>query len=224
MAQKTVLDSTGYQHTVDIIKAKFATIEQGVNYKGNVATISNLPTISGSSVHIGDMYNVVTGGAITADFVDYEAGKTKTIADGSNVICANVGTAQNPVKKWDSLPGFFDAKGFLAQGTSFPANPSNNDTFLYMGNDTYTYDAVTPEGTENPSEEGWYEYDSQTETYSLSQDTSVQQGTTYYEKNEQYKKCAVYYYNGSAWVIGSGGGGDTIVPITNAEIDSMWNS
>lgn len=46
---------------------------------------------------------------------------------------------------------------------------------------TYTYTEVTPVGTENPSEEGWYEL-SGTE-YVLSTDTTVDSGKTYYTRN-----------------------------------------
>lgn len=47
---------------------------------------------------------------------------------------------------------------------------------------TYTYEEVTPEGTENPSEEGWYEYVD--ETYVLSEDTEVDAEKTYYRRIE----------------------------------------
>ena len=42
-----------------------------------------------------------------------------------------------------------------------------------------TYSAVTPAGTENPAEEGWYEKDGN--EYELTTDTTVTEGTTYYE-------------------------------------------
>ena len=45
---------------------------------------------------------------------------------------------------------------------------------------TVSYTAVTPEGTENPSEEGWYVVDGG--EYVATTDTTVQSGTTYYEK------------------------------------------
>jgi len=45
----------------------------------------------------------------------------------------------------------------------------------------YTYTEVTPEGTENPSEEGWYEL-SGTE-YVLTTDTTVDEEKTYYERS-----------------------------------------
>lgn len=52
---------------------------------------------------------------------------------------------------------------------------------------TVSYNEVTPVGTENPSEEGWYELVS--DEYVLSADTEVDSGKTYYEKvtTEVYK-------------------------------------
>ena len=47
------------------------------------------------------------------------------------------------------------------------------------------YDAVTPVGTENPSEEGWYEEDG-SGGYVLTADTTVQAGKTYYEAVDVY--------------------------------------
>lgn len=47
---------------------------------------------------------------------------------------------------------------------------------------TYTYVEVTPVGTENPSEEGWYELVD--DNYVLSEDTEVDPEKTYYERVE----------------------------------------
>ena len=68
-----------------------------------------------------------------------------------------------------------------------------NGTYVYNGDKTqrmaltpsgievqrYTADTVTPTGTENPSEEGWYEYVNG--KYVLSTDTEVESGKTYYK-------------------------------------------
>ena len=45
---------------------------------------------------------------------------------------------------------------------------------------TYSYNAVTPAGTENPSEEGWYILDDG--EYTLTNDTEVDASTTYYQR------------------------------------------
>ena len=47
---------------------------------------------------------------------------------------------------------------------------------------TYTYTAVTPVGTENPSEEGWYVLVG--DSYRLSTDTTVDANVTYYTRTE----------------------------------------
>ena len=45
----------------------------------------------------------------------------------------------------------------------------------------YTYTEVEPEGTENPAEEGWYEYSGQ--TYTATTDTTVNSEKTYYTRS-----------------------------------------
>lgn len=71
---------------------------------------------------------------------------------------------------------------------------------------TGRYDEVTPVGTENPQEEGWFEYDSSTQTYSLTTDTTVQQGKTYYTNKVTARKGNIvnygskeFIFNGTAW-------------------------
>lgn len=61
-----------------------------------------------------------------------------------------------------------------------PVTPASSDD---DEEETYTYTAVTPVGTENPSTEGWY-VKNQSDEYELTTDTTVQQGTTYYERSE----------------------------------------
>ena len=58
-----------------------------------------------------------------------------------------------------------------------------------------TYEEVTPIGTENPTSEGWYEYDEATTTYVLSEDTSVDTDKTYYESNTSTETVTVYKYD-----------------------------
>lgn len=48
--------------------------------------------------------------------------------------------------------------------------------------DEYVYTAITPEGTENPSSEGWYEKDGT--SYKLSADTTVDNDKTYYTRSK----------------------------------------
>lgn len=56
---------------------------------------------------------------------------------------------------------------------------------IHSNSDADTYAEVTPAGTENPSQEGWYESDG-SDGYELSEDATVQPGTTYYEKTGNY--------------------------------------
>lgn len=48
--------------------------------------------------------------------------------------------------------------------------------------DNSTFAAVTPVGSENPTTEGWYELDSTSGKYTLSEDTEVDSEKTYYAK------------------------------------------
>lgn len=80
--------------------------------------------------------------------------------------------------------------------------PVDEGTTLYIDGynktiyGTNNYTAVTPDGTENPSEEGWYE--KTLGKYTLSADTTVNTSKTYYEEklsliDENYYK---YFKNG----------------------------
>ena len=68
---------------------------------------------------------------------------------------------------------------FINSGQDYPAG-----TNIAVA-DLSTYDAVSPVGSEDPSDEGWYELDNG--KYVLSADTEVASGKTYYEKTEVYK-------------------------------------
>ena len=67
-----------------------------------------------------------------------------------------------------------DARFVEGAGKSYPAG-----TDVEVA-DISTFDAVTPVGSENPTTEGWYEYDSAIGKYVLSTDTTVDAGKTYY--------------------------------------------
>lgn len=68
-------------------------------------------------------------------------------------------------------------------GKKYPAGTN----VVIVDASTIAYNAVTPAGTENPKEEGWYELSG--ETYVLTTDETVDSGKTYYEKvvTEAYK-------------------------------------
>ena len=188
-----------------------------LQFKGTVATISGLPTVAG--VDAGSVYNVTTGGTTTADFVE---GAGQTLQDGMNVVAVNTGTEADPAMKWDILGGVFDITDRLQFGDTLPASPDDGQTFLYMGNTTYTYTAASLTGDEDPSELGLYEEDG-SGGYQLTTDSTVTAGKTYYTRAEEYLRGVIYKYNDtlSEWVPQSSG--DTMVPITRAQIDALFN-
>ena len=255
MAVKKYLDYVGLQRVVENIDKKYAPIA-ALTFKGTVEDIAHLPSLL--TVKAGWVYNIVTGGGTTSDFIE---GAGHIVADGENVAAVELITgytavpaasvtpdkdpkalgwyesdgAASPtytlstdriadstktyytadtVMKWDLLGGVFDLESrYLEFGQEFPVNPVDERVFLYMGEDTFEYNAVvspegrpvdkgyyelvdiytlvTPSGEENPSEEGWYEEDSLNPgTYVLSVDTSVQPGKDYYEKTSEYQLTA----------------------------------
>ena len=71
-----------------------------------------------------------------------------------------------------------DARFIEGAGKDFPAG-----TDVEVA-DQSVYTSVTPVGNENPSTEGWYEYDSSIGKYILSTDTTVDNQKTYYSYTE----------------------------------------
>lgn len=211
MAIKKYLDYEGLTEYDTKIKEYIG--DRGMlEFKGVVATVSALPTVADQKV--GWMYTVTAEGTTTADFTD---GAGQKVAANSEVAAVKVGNTM----KWCLLGPVFDVADKLTFGSTMPSNPADGETFLYLGNTTYTYSAVTPEGSENPQEEGWYESDG-SGGYTATSDTSVDSGKTYYSRAEQYVKGVIYVYNNgsSAWVAQSSG--DTFTAITNAEIDALF--
>lgn len=205
------LDYEGLQELVTQIKANFAKTG-AFSYKGEVATASGLPPVSGTGhAENGDVYMFTADATTTADFVEGASAKINRYDEV--VFNATEG-------KWEILGPVFDVANKLTFGASMPATPANGDTFLYMGSTTYTYSAVS-DPTGNPQAQGWYVEDG-SGGYIATIDTTVQSGTTYYIRNEQYVHGVIYVYNasGSEWVAQSSG--DTMVAITTAEIDAMF--
>jgi len=216
MAVKTYLDYEGLKYFKEKLDAEYAPIA-ALQFKGTAATISALPTVAG--VDAGSVYNVTTGGTTTADFVE---GAGQTLQDGMNVVAVNTGTDADPAMKWDILGGVFDISDRLQFGDAFPASPDDGQTFLYMGNTTYTYTAASLTGDEDPSELGLYEEDG-SGGYQLTTDTTVTSGKTYYTRAEQYLKGVIYVYDNtlSEWVPQSSG--DTMIAITDSQIDALFD-
>lgn len=109
----------------------------------------------------------------------------------------------------------------LQKVTEMPQSPVLNDFVLYIGADTYTYNAVTPEGTENPQELGWYESDGT--DYTLSTDTTVTTGKTYYVREKALIQGGIYRYNGTTWELKSATG-DIEITIDSELSDTSHNA
>ena len=215
MAEKKYLDYEGLQELV--LKIKEYVGDAGkIEFKGTVADVAHLPTLSEQKV--GWMYTIQAAGTTTADFTD---GAGLTIAANSEVACVEVDVSGTPTKKWCLLGPVFDVSDKLSFTiTTMPANPSQDDVVMYLGETTYEYNEVTPAGTENPSALGWYESDGEG-GYVASSDTEVDSGKTYYTKDEVYVQGVVYQYDTTdGWEALNSG--DTMTPITNQEIDNLF--
>lgn len=217
MATKQYLDREGLKEVLLKLKEQFAEIDS-VIFRGAVANVAALPSLS-SGVKAGDMYTIQNEDTTTSDFVE---GAGKTIDPYSEVVVVNQGTSTAPVYKWYIMGNVFTIKDKTSFGTSFPASPFDGQAFLYTGPNTYTYTEVDPVGDEDPSALGWYESDG-SGGYILSTDTTVQSGKTYYTREDEYTKGAIYEYveDDDEWV--SLAGNDVMNRITEAEIDALFD-
>lgn len=217
MANKKYLDYEGLQTLVQQIKLNFSQAG-ALQYIGTVATVAQLPALT-TTAKTGWIYSFTADATTTADFIE---GAGKKINENDEVVCVlSDPSDETSAKKWQILGPVFDVADRLQFGSTFPSAPADQQTFLYMGNTTYTYHSVTPEGTENPSEEGWYVSDG-SGGYVVTSDAEVQSGTTYYTRTEQYVKGVIYVYNasGTEWVAQSSG--DTMIAITSAEVAALF--
>jgi hypothetical protein len=174
--EKQFLDYEGLQELVAKIKEKYATIKAFI-FKGTVANIAALPAIADQKP--GYVYNVTKGGTTTADF---DIGAGHPLRDGDNVVAINNGTDAVPIMKWDILGATFVIEDRLQFGDTFPSEPENDQTFLYMGDTTYTYTNVSATLTpsDNPSTDSYFEYDEVNNEYNPSADLYVDESKTYY--------------------------------------------
>lgn len=215
MATNKYLNLEGLREFLRKTDERYASI-QALVYKGVKANIAALPTVADEA--IGNMYTVTEGGETTSDFVE---GAGKTLQDGENVVAVNTGTDAVPVMKWDILGGVFDFTDRLQFGDTMPSTDLvEGRVFMYLGDTTYTYTAVTPVGDENPSELGWYELDGS--DYILSVDTEVDDQKTYYTRAEEYVQGVIYEYDATAQEWNALNSGDIMVAISNAEIDALF--
>lgn len=173
-------------------------------------------------------YKVTALGDTFADFtkVAVEAGAAfdALTAKIASFVDVNVYTETKTLEgmKWCLIGPVFDVSDKLSFGDAFPSNPADGDTFLYMGETTYEYNEVAdPAADANPKALGWYESDGEG-GYQLTEDETVDSGKTYYTKDEKYVKGVIYVYSETAtdWIPQSAG--DTMVAITNSEIDALF--
>lgn len=211
------LDYAGLQELVTKINEKYAPI-QAIQYRGSVQDVASLPSLA--TTPIGSMYNIEDEDVTTSDFVE---GAGKKIEAGSNVIAVNteLDPAQPAVMKWDLASGIINVDDRLQFGTAMPVTDlTDGRTFLYLGEDTFEYNAVV-NPTGNPQEKGYYVEDG-SGGYELTTDTTVQSGTTYYTKDPVLVKGIIYKYNltDTEWVAQNEA--SEMTPILNSEIDALF--
>jgi hypothetical protein len=211
------LDYAGLQELVVKINEKFAPI-QAIQYRGSVEDVASLPSLA--TTPIGSMYNIVDEDVTTSDFVE---GAGKKIEAGSNVIAVNteLDPAQPAIMKWDLASGIINVDDRLQFGTAMPVTDlTDGRTFLYLGEDTFEYNAVV-NPTGNPQEKGYYVEDG-SGGYELTTDTTVQSGTTYYTKDAVLVKGIIYKYDltNTEWVAQNEA--SEMIPILNSEIDALF--
>ena len=217
MASKQYLDYDGLKEVLTKLKEKFASID-AIIFKDAVASVAALPALGDAKA--GWMYTITEEDTTTADFVE---GAGKTIDAFSEVVCVNKGTESAPVLKWFVLGNVFSLKDKVSFGETLPVAPFDKQAFCYTGENTYKYEEVTPTGSENPAAYSWYEKVG--ENYTPSTDTFVDPGKTYYEREDDLIKGIIYVYDASAdeWISGATGGDTDMVPITDTEIDDLFD-
>lgn len=219
MATKQYLDKAGLKEVLLKLKEKFAEVD-AVIFRGAVANVAGLPSLSSSGIKAGDMYTITNADTTTADFVE---GAGKTIDAYSEVVIVNQGTEAAPVYKWYVMGNVFTIKDKTSFGDTFPAAPFDGQAFLYTGPNTYDYTAVaSPDPADDPSALGWYESDG-SGGYVLSVDTAPVSGKTYYTREDVYVKGGIYEYDETSdeWV--SLAGNDIMNRITEQEIDDLFD-
>ncbi|MDO4987170.1 MAG: hypothetical protein Q4E46_02550 [Candidatus Saccharibacteria bacterium] len=112
--------------------------------------------------------------------------KSKTILAGLGVVTA-LGTAALPLASYAApnaanvgVSGNVDLYVEVMPAIAMTIT-GNNDASEHYANTSYKYTVATPEGTEDPSGEGWYEKSGN--TYTLSEDTEVNADKTYFSRS-----------------------------------------
>ena len=137
MANK-YLDYTGLQRLVENIDKKYAPIA-ALLFKGSVDDIAHLPALNTQKV--GWMYNVITGGGTTSDFVE---GAGHILGDGENVAVVELITGYTPVPA-GSVTVDKDPKAlgwYESDGAMTPTYTLSEDRIADPSKTYYTADTV----------------------------------------------------------------------------------
>jgi hypothetical protein len=111
----------------------------------------------------------------------YKASGSVYFAELPELSSTLVGNVYNIKDSFTTTEDFYEGAG-----ETYPAG--TNVSIIQVEETTYIPDEV--ESSENPHDLGLYEYDSQTDTYILTEDTSPVSGKTYYSK---YIETSLYY-------------------------------
>lgn len=201
--------------------------------KCHVATSSDTGLVDGTLYATNDegsSFYKVTALADTFDEFTKEQEADKTTLETLNALFTGdsfvdlnlyTETKTEDVMKWALIGPVFDVSDKLTFTTTTMPAGVDGLVVMYLGETTFIYVKVTPEGSENPKALGWYVTDG-SDGYVLTEDETVQPDATYYTKNEQYVQGVVYQYSESQSKYLPLNSGDTFTPITNEEIDALF--
>ena len=169
MATKKYLNEVGTQHLIDKIDAKYAPLDSPALI--GVPTAPTAPegtktTQIATTEFVADAIKTITSAYVYRGTV-LNVAALPTVADEA------IGNVYNITEKSETTADFVEGAGHVVDAG---ANVAVAEVTVGV-----EYDEVTPEGTENPSEEGWYEYNSGDDEYFLSLDVTVDGSKTYYE-------------------------------------------
>lgn len=175
-------------------------------------------------------YSVTALAETFADFIKVAIDDEDVIAelgtlytgDSFKDLNAYTETITGSVMMWCLLGPVFDVSDKLTFTTTTMPVGTDGLVIMYLGETTYTYEEVEdPDPEANPKALGWY-VSNGSGGYVLTEDETVQDGTTYYTKEEQYVQGVVYQYSESEGKYLPLSSGDTFTPITNQEIDALF--
>lgn len=158
---------------VYILKAKPTTVEENWDKVAGGGDMSNYYTKA--QINEG-WYNKEQVDAIISSV--YKPAGSATLATLPTLAKDVLGNVYNMTEAFTTTADF-------VEGAGKKYGVGTNVVVVDLGSGEYV--AVTPTGGENPSEEGWYEYDSEEAKYVLSEDTEVDGTKTYYVIDTNYK-------------------------------------